>query len=123
ANVSNTPFRYFKSFTHEGGIATPMIAHWPKGIHEKGRIVREFGHVTDFMATAVELAQATYPEKVNGKPIHPMVGKSLAPLFKGEKREGHERYFWEHGGSAAMRDGPWKLVRPRGRNKPWELYN
>ncbi|MFN3190845.1 MAG: arylsulfatase [Aureliella sp.] len=119
ANASNTPFRLFKHFVHEGGACTPLIAHWPGGIPKdrQGTFVREFGYLPDFMATCVDLAGAEYPASI---PMH--VGQSLAPALRGEKGPIHqEPIFWEHEGNAAMRDGDWKLVREY--QKPWELFN
>ncbi len=66
ANVSNTPFREYKHFVHEGGISSPLIAHWPKGVRNGGRLVRRPSHLIDVMATCVELAQAEYPEESVG---------------------------------------------------------
>lgn len=119
ANASNTPFRLYKHFVHEGGAATPMIAHWPAGIPaaKQGKFVRQFGYLPDFMPTCVELAGATYP---TDKP--PTVGKSLVPALAGGEAAIHdEPIFWEHEGNAAMRWGNWKLVREY--EKPWELFN
>ncbi len=122
ANVANTPFRYWKKEQFEGGIATPLIAHWPAGIRvEPGSISDEPGHVIDIMATVVELAGATYPESFNGRKIVPLEGKSLVPVFEGRRREGHEALYWEHFGGRAIRVEDWKLVAVN--NQPWELYN
>lgn len=117
ANVSNTPFREYKHYVHEGGIATPLVAHWPNGIAARGAITHTPGHIIDIMVTCVDIAGATYPA---GK-IHPMEGVSLDPLFKGKKLE-DRLLFWEHEGNRAIRDGDWKLVA-KGWNSPWELYN
>lgn len=124
ANVANTPFRFWKAKSYEGGICTPMIAHWPKGIKKnKGKTTPEIGHVMDIMATCVDLAGAQYPEKYKGNSIIPMEGKSLLPIFKGGHREGHDYLGFEHFNERAFlaNDG-WKLVRPNG-SAPWELYN
>lgn len=120
ANHSNAPFRMFKSWVHEGGIATPLIAHWPNGIRKPGTVNREPGHVTDIMPTFCELAGARYP--VGGDDsVHELVGTSLTPTFAG-KPHGRERMFWEHEGNRAIRMGTWKLVAD-GINGPWELYD
>ncbi|MBN1488660.1 MAG: arylsulfatase [Phycisphaerae bacterium] len=121
ANASNTPFRKLKCFTHEGGIATPLIAHWPEGIAGQGRISRDVGHVIDVMATCVDLARCQYPQYHNGMEILPLEGKSLAPVFRGRQRDGHRAIFWEHTGNRAVRAGRWKLVSEY--TQPWELYN
>jgi arylsulfatase len=116
ANVSNTPFRLFKSNNHEGGISTPLIAHWPKGIAARGELRHRPGHLIDIMATCVELAGADYP----GGDILPMEGASLAASFA--KDENPDRtLLWEHYDSRAIRRGKWKLVGLPGR--PWELYD
>ena len=121
ANASNTPFRMFKHWVHEGGISSPLIAHWPKAIRKKGSLCREPGHVIDLMATCVDLSGAQYPRSVAGREITPLAGKSLRPLFEGQKREGHAALFWEHEGSRAVRKGRMKLVSKVGEG--WELYD
>ena len=81
ANASNTPLRLYKKWNHEGGVATPLIAHWPEGITDVGGLRHEPGHVIDFMSTFVDLAKADYPEEYEGNEILPMEGKSLVPIF------------------------------------------
>ncbi|WNJ19667.1 arylsulfatase [Pontibacter sp. G13] len=122
ANVANTPFRYWKARTFEGGICTPLIAHWPNGITQQaGSINKSPGHVIDLMATCLDVAGATYPRQFNGHDITPMEGKSLAPIFTNGSREGHESIFFEHFWSSALRMDKWKLVAlPDG---VWELYD
>jgi arylsulfatase A-like enzyme len=119
ANVSNTPFREYKHFVHEGGIATPLVAHWLAGIKRGGGLTHEPGHLIDVMATCVELAGAKYPNNFNGQKIQPPAGKSLVPAFEGRPIE-REAIYWEHEGNRAVRAGDWKLVAKE--NKPWELY-
>ncbi len=123
ATLSNTPFRRYKHFTHEGGIATPLIVHWPAGIDpaRHGKFERQPGHVIDIMATAVALAGAEYPERFKGNAILPLEGCSLLPAFKGEPLGRDRPIFWEHEGNRAVRQGPWKLVMKLGGG--WELYN
>lgn len=124
ANVANTPFRYWKAKSYEGGICTPMIAHWPAGIKKNtGGITPEVGHVMDIMATCVDLAKATYPAKYKGHSIIPMEGMSLLPVFKTGHRMGHSYIGFEHFNERAFlsNDG-WKIVCP-GRIAKWELYN
>ncbi|MEC7777320.1 MAG: arylsulfatase [Planctomycetota bacterium] len=122
ANAANTPFRHWKARNHEGGVATPLIAHWPKGLKAKaGSITHEPGHVIDIMATCVDLAKTKYPGKYKGRDITPVEGKSLAPIFSEGKRRGHEAIYFEHYGNRAIRKGDWKLVALGG--KPWELFN
>jgi arylsulfatase len=121
ANVSNTPFREYKHFVHEGGIATPLIAHWPAGIHRKNELEKQPGHLIDIMATCVDLAGATYPKEFAGKPITPLEGQSLRGAFDGNPIL-RDAIYWEHEGNRAVRQGDWKLVAkaPQG---AWELYN
>ncbi len=123
ANAQNTPFRRYKHHTHEGGISTPLIAHWPTGIPRglHGRFCHTPSHVIDLMATCVDLAGATYPEDFGGQQIIPLEGRSLVPLLEGETGPIHEALFWEHEGNRAIRIGDWKLVA--GHNRPWELYD
>ena len=124
SNVANTPFRFWKAKSYEGGICTPMIAHWPKGIKKANRgVTPEVGHVMDIMATCIDLAGADYPEYYKGNKIIPMEGLSLLPIFKSGHRKGHDYIGFEHFNEGALisADG-WKIVRP-GRKAQWELYN
>ena len=122
ANVSNTPFRQYKSQNHEGGIATPLIAHWPQGIKAQNQLRDQAGHLIDIMATCVDLAGATYPKEYSGHDIQPMEGQSLAPTF--DRKETTARLLmWEHYGNCAIRQGKWKLVKLRSKTDQWELYD
>jgi arylsulfatase len=120
ANLQNTPFRLYKRWDNEGGIATPMIAHWPATI-KAGTMTHQTGHIIDYMATFIELAGAEYPLSFDGKKIVPLEGKSLLPIFEGKEREGHEFLFWEFANSRAVRNGDWKAVKNG--DAAWELYN
>ncbi len=121
ANASNTPFKLFKHWVHEGGISTPLIVRWPKVIKEGGKITHQVGHIVDIMATCCEVAGTEYPRIYKGRQITPLVGKSLLPIFQGKTREGHEVLYWEHMKNKAIRKGKWKLVSTS--NGQWELYN
>jgi arylsulfatase A-like enzyme len=121
ARHSNVPFRRYKTYCDEGGIATPLIAHWPAGIAGRGEWRRQPGHVIDLMATVVELTGADYPAERDGTRILPLEGRSLVPAFRDEKLQ-RDALFWEHQGNAAVRLGDWKLVRVGGKGK-WELFN
>ncbi|MCP3914070.1 MAG: arylsulfatase [bacterium] len=115
ANVTNTPLRRYKNFSHEGGICTPLIVHWPAGLAERGGFERTPVHFVDVMATAIELAGARYPDgavRLNGV--------SLVPLLAGEGLDRPEPIFWHWGRGKAVRDGRWKLVALRDQ---WELYD
>jgi arylsulfatase len=118
ANVSNTPFREYKHWVHEGGISTPFIAHWPKGIpaERNGQLARDPGHLIDLMATCLDVGGA---KPKDGAP-NPE-GVSLRPAFEGKPLERPNPIFWEHEGNRAVRQGKWKLVMKY--NHPWELYD
>lgn len=121
ANVSDTPFRLYKHYTHEGGIATPFIACWPDGIQKTGTLTQEIGHVTDIMATCVDLAGAQHPLTYEGRRIQPLEGVSLRPVFDRKTSLRSEPVFWEHEGNRAVRKGRWKLVAKD--RQDWELYD
>ncbi len=121
ANVSDTPFRYYKHFVHEGGIATPLIAHWPSRIARRGELEQQPGHLIDIMATCVDIAGAQYPTRFGNDPIPPMEGRSLVPAFAGQPLQ-RDALFWEHEGNRALRVGKWKLVA-KGPGGGWELYD
>lgn len=119
--AQNAPFRRYKTWTHEGGIATPLIVHWP-GRVQPGAITHQPAHIIDILPTCLELAAVTYPAEFRGVEILPVEGRSLAPIFQGDRREPHGQLFWEWAGGAAVREGKWKLVCDKlvGR---WELYD
>ena len=125
ANASNTPFQFFKKDNHEGGIASPLIVHWPEGIEKEahGKLRHEPTHVIDIMATAVQLAGAEYPARFRGHEILPLEGRSLLSTFEGKPLD-RTALYWEHVGNRAVRSGDWKLVaNTRFRKQEWELYN
>ena len=126
ANVSNTPFRWFKHWVHEGGISTPFIAWYPGKI-KAGTINSQMAHITDIMPTLVEIAGATYPSEYKGNSIYPLPGKSLVPLLTGRKAVLRDTLCWEHEGNRAVRCGKWKLVSrydySSNEELPWELYD
>lgn len=123
ATLANTPLRRYKHFTHEGGISTPLIVHWPAGISNErnGKLEGQPGHLVDIMATAVEVAEAKYPTKRGEHEIQPMEGTSLVPAFAGEPLNREAPIYWEHEGNRAIRKGKWKLVMKF--KGPWELYD
>lgn len=121
ANVSNTPFRYYKNYSYEGGINTPLIAAWPCKI-ESSSFSGFPGHFIDIMATFVDLANADYPAVVNEKSITPLQGQSLLPVLLGKEKRRKKPLFWEWNKGQAVRDGDWKLVR-NGLDSEWDLYN
>lgn len=111
ANVSSTPFRKYKHYTHEGGIATPLIVHWPDGIKKDidNSFAVGYGHLPDIMATCVDVAKAKYPAIYKGNKVHNLEGKSLVPHFSAQANNKGKLY-WEHEANIAVRDGKWKLV-------------
>ena len=121
ANLSNTPFRMFKHWVHEGGISTPLIVKWPGKVQSKETITNQKGTVMDIMATCCDVANAKYPNEFEGHKIVPLRGKSLSPIFNGQERDDLGPIFWEHEGNAAVRTGDWKLVSKD--SGGWELYN
>ncbi len=123
ATVNNTPFVRYKHYTDEGGISTPLIAHWPQGIDKSrnGKLEKQPGHLIDIMATCVDLAGAQYPKEYQGNQIKPLEGVSLRPAFAGKPLGRTQPLFWEHESNRAIRDGDWKLVALE--NQPWRLYN
>lgn len=122
ANASNAPFRLYKHYCHEGGIRTPLVAHWPNGIRGRGALRSEPGHIVDIMPTLAELAGAKYPETFAGRAIQPMEGASLVPVFRGEALERKAPLCFEHERSRAVRDGRWKAV-VAAPGETWELYD
>ncbi|MCU4164432.1 arylsulfatase [Carboxylicivirga caseinilyticus] len=128
ANLSNTPFKEYKHWVHEGGISTPLIVHWPQQTtaNVKGKLVSQYGFLPDIMATILDATGATYPKDYNGKSIPPHSGKSFLPVVKGNEKEIHtEPIFWEHEGNKAVRLGNYKLVSKWKNNETaqWELYD
>ena len=120
--VGNTPFRLYKQNQHEGGISSPFIVHWPKGLKaEAGSVTDQPGHLIDLMATFIDVSGAAYPTQLEERQIDPLQGRSLLPIFQGRERTPHERMYFHFGTDRALREGPWKLVSAKlGR---WELYN
>jgi arylsulfatase len=121
ANLSNTPWRWYKHYLHEGGLSSPLIVHWPAQINARGQWRHQPGHIIDVMATLVDVAGAGYPKERAGVATQPLAGVSLRPAFANRPLARQAPLFFEHDGSRAVRDGKWKLVSPaRGE---WELYN
>lgn len=121
ANASNTPFRMFKSWVHEGGISSPLIAAWGGGIPNPGSLAHEPAHVIDIVPTMMDLAGARYPSERGGTPLTPLAGRSFAAALRGQRVPARAVTGWEHQGTRALRQGDLKIVAKHGR--PWELYN
>ncbi|MFG0265590.1 MAG: arylsulfatase [Rhodopirellula sp. JB055] len=122
AHLNNTPFRKYKHHNHEGGTASPLIAHWPAGIRPRDEWIETPTHLIDLMTTCVDLGEADYPAEFNGNAIIPAQGQSLQPLLTGEGVFADRPLFWEHEGNAAIRVGDRKLVR-LGLKGEWELFD
>jgi len=120
ANASNTPFRLYKHWVHEGGIATPLLVQWPAGARPGVRSGAPC-HVIDIMATCLDAAGASYPEQRDGTAVQPLEGESFLPAVSGREWERVKPIFFEHEGNRAVRHGPWKLVSKW--PGPWELYD
>lgn len=130
ANAANTPFRYWKKESFEGGNHTACVVHWPAGITKNiGGFVPELTHVMDILPTALDMADVEYPETFKDSLVSPPSGKSLLPVLKGNEREGHKTMCFEHVNGRAIIEGEWKLVAPGGAHnkfndfKSWQLYH
>lgn len=122
SSTANTPLRRHKTWVHEGGISTPLIAHWPKGISTPGELRHNPGHLIDIVPTVLELAGGKPPTMWKGKPVPPPPGKSLVPVLARDSSVSHDYLWWQHEGNRAVRVGDWKLVAA-GAKGPWELYD
>jgi arylsulfatase len=122
SSLCNTPFRRHKTWVHEGGISTPLIVHWPKGIASRGGLRHTPGHVIDLVPTILEAAGGKRFEQWEGRPVPPAPGKSLVPLFAKDGTVAHDSIWWLHEGNRALRVGGWKIVAA-GKESPWELYD
>ena len=120
ANVSNAPFKLYKHYVHEGGISTPLIAHWPDRL-KQSHIAQQACHVVDIMPTILEATGCNYLSELGGHEIQPMQGESLIPLLNHGNWQREQPIFWEHEGNCAIRSDNFKLVKEF--NKPWELYD
>ena len=122
AGALNSPFRYWKMQSYEGGICTPLIVHWPAGLKGKENTINHgVGHVIDILPTCLELAGAEYPLQINGFETTPPIGKSLMPVIRKELTATNDTLFWEHEGGKAFRNGDWKIAALN--NRKWELFN
>lgn len=123
ATASNTPFRRYKQYCHEGGIATPLVARWPATI-KPGSHSNQVGHIIDFLPTFLDMANAKFPDKHPefDEQTIPLDGKTLLPVFKGEQRKPHDNLFWHWSTNRAVREGDWKLAWDK-HAKTWELYD
>jgi len=121
STVSNTPFRRHKIWTHEGGISTPFIAHWPQGISAKGELRHTPGHVIDIVPTFLTLAGGDITDMPENAPPYP--GRNLVPVFAKDGTLSRDYLFWNHSGNHALREGDWKIVSSGDDGDVWELYN
>ncbi len=127
STAANTPFRLHKSWTHEGGVATPLIVHWPAGLGQVPSLRHTVGHVVDLPPTLLELAGGQWPQHRDGIPVPPSHGVSLVPALLRDRQLPHPSLWWYHERHKAVRVGDWKLVSlgDRGNGDPdsWELYD
>lgn len=127
ANVSNTPFKRYKHWVHEGGINTPLIVHWPNGISKdrRGKWVEAYGFLPDIAASIKEVAQTDYPKSYQGVQLPNLVGKSIISAIRNNKPIHEGPIFWEHEGNKAVRLGSFKLVSAwdNTNHESWELYD
>jgi arylsulfatase A-like enzyme len=121
SSAANTPFRLHKSWVHEGGITTPLIVHWPKGIKARGELRRNPGHLIDLTPTVLEIAAGKGLLTPTGQAVPVPPGRSLVPAFTKDGSVQHESFWWYHDGNRAIRVGDWKLVADH--QSPWELYD
>ncbi len=121
SSACNTPFRRHKTWVHEGGISTPLIAHWPKGITARGELRNSPAHVVDIVPTILEITGVEKPKVWQGEAIPEAPGKSLVPAFGKDTTIARESLWWLHEGNRALRVGDWKLVAAKG--DAWELYD
>ena len=122
SGTANTPLRRHKTWVHEGGISTPLIAHWPKGISARGELRHNPGHLIDLVPTILEAAGEKPFQQWEGKPVPPPPGRSLIPAFAKDGTVPHDYFWWLHEGNRALRAGDWKIVAA-GTNSWWELYD
>lgn len=121
ASAANTPHRLHKSWTHEGGISTPLIVHWPNGFTAHGELRKNPGHLIDLAPTILEIGGGQMPATFGDQPMPPSPGKSLMNAFTHDDSVKHEDFWWFHDNNKAIRQGNWKLVRNQ--SAPWELYD
>jgi len=122
SSLANTPFRRHKTWVHEGGIATPLILHWPRGIAARGELRHTPGHLIDLVPTLLDLAGGSSRDSEQNRTAPPRPGQNLVPLFAREGGVLRDSLWWLHEGNRALRVGDWKLVAA-GPDGPWELYN
>jgi arylsulfatase len=121
SSAGNTPHRRHKTWVHEGGISSPLIAHWPKGITAKNELRHTPAHLIDIVPTVLDLAAITKPTEWQGQPIPAAPGKSLVPALAKDETIARDSLWWLHEGNRAVRVGDWKLVAAK--DDPWELYD
>jgi arylsulfatase len=121
SRAANTPFRRHKTWTHEGGISTPLIVHWPKGIAARGEVRHAVGHVIDIVPTVLNIVGTSWPAEYAGVARPPAAGRDLSPTFASDVNLQRDFLWWFHQGNRAVRAGDWKLVST-GENR-WELYD
>jgi arylsulfatase len=122
SSLANTPFRRHKTWVHEGGITTPLVVSWPKGIAARGELRNTPSHLIDIVPTLLELVGGKAPTNINGEAVPPPPGRSLVPALAKDVLVPHDFLWWQHEGNRALRVGDWKIVAA-GETSPWELYD
>ena len=131
AQCGNTPFKWYKQNTHEGGVHVPMIVHWPDRVSGEvaGRTRGQFTYVADIAPTIYELVGVTPPETYRGVDQLPVTGHSFAAAFDDATAPAtNQMQYFENGGSRALVAGEWKAVCKHTvgadyDTEPWELYH
>jgi arylsulfatase len=123
STAANTPFRLHKHWTHEGGISSPLILHWPAGISARGELRHDASHFIDFAPTVLEIAGVRWPKEYMNKKVPGHPGMSLVPAFEKDGAVRHTNLWWCHRGNQAIRAGGWKLTMRSRNEEKWELYN
>lgn len=121
SSAANTPLRRHKTWVHEGGISTPCVVHWPRGIPSRGEVRHTPGHLIDLVPTMLEITGAKRFSTWEAQPVPPLPGKSLVPAFTKDGSVTREYLWWLHEGNRAVRVGDWKLVATA--KGTWELYD
>ena len=122
SSMANTPFRRHKTWVHEGGISTPLIVHWPRGMAARGELRHTPAHVIDLLPTILEFAGGTQPAIWKDQPVPPAPGQTIVPLLAKDGSLTRDWLWWQHEGNRALRAGDWKIVAA-GTSSPWELYD
>jgi arylsulfatase len=123
AHVQNTPFRFYKHYTHGGGVHSPLIVSWPARTAKPGTWTNQVGHVIDLVPTILEAAQVKHPAQFGGHAVLPLEGTSLLRTIAEGMPVGDRRLGFEHETNRAWIDGDFKLVVRHENADTLELYD